>query len=130
MIINKLEVIIDVAKRPTEYLDVAKDIYNCIPESDEDFRSFFRVAYAQLMLPKDMPEVLRQQFDDHLADGGTMAVDMVTALCREYDMRITEMKNSTNATIALLKKENQQLAIERADYKRYEHLLKRLSIPL
>lgn len=131
VIIEKLRVIIDVTKRPIPFLAVAKDIYNCIPNSDEDFRSFFRIAYTSLSLPKDMSEVLRQQFDDHLADGGTMVVDMVTALCRIYDMRITGMKNSTNATIALLKKENQQLSFERAGFKRdYEHLFKRLSMPL
>lgn len=131
VIIEKLETIIDVAKRPIEFLDVTKEIYDCIPDSDEDFRSFFRDAYTELLLPKDMPQVLRQQFDDHLAGGDIMAVDMVTALCTRYDERIAEMKDRTKARIALLKEENEELSDEKARYKRqYERLVKSFNTPL
>lgn len=70
----------------------AREIYNCIPDSDKDFREFFTKVSTKLPPPRVMPRVLGHQYNDQLEEGGVLAVDMVAALCAEYTARIGQMK--------------------------------------
>ncbi|KAL8999020.1 MAG: hypothetical protein Q9169_002018 [Polycauliona sp. 2 TL-2023] len=115
-----LRAIIDVAKRPIEFIAAAKEIYGYIPYSDIEFRCFFKDACAGLLLPKDMPQVLREQYDDQISEGGDMALDMVAALCRKYNAEITKVKargDIRSARITHLVEENQELCNEKERYK-------------
>ncbi|KAL8646349.1 MAG: hypothetical protein Q9226_006897 [Calogaya cf. arnoldii] len=130
LIIKKLESILDVAQQPIEFIVAAKEIYNCIPDSDKDFRDFFKQASAKLLLPRVMPKVLRQQFDDHMAEGGTMAIDMVAALCSKYDAQISRMRRTAETSynkIEQLTIENGELSRAKERYKEDNERLEKSS---
>ncbi|KAL8851210.1 MAG: hypothetical protein Q9221_003841 [Calogaya cf. arnoldii] len=128
LIIKKLESIVDVAQRPIEFIAAAKEICNCIPDSDRDFRDFFRQGSAKMVLPPVMPKVLRRQFYGHLAEGGTMAIDMVVALCAKYEAQISKMKltaKTSHNKIIQLTAETGELSRDKQRYKEhYERLTK------
>lgn len=125
LVIKKLEDSIDVDARPFEFMTAAREIYNCIPDSDKDFREFFRKATTKLPPPKVMPRVLRHHYNNQLEEGGVMAVDMVAALCAEYTARIGQMKVKANDDIVRMRTENRELAKDKARYKgKYELLRK------
>ena len=124
LVIKKLEGSIDVDARPFEFMMAARKIYNCIPDSDKDFREFFKKASTRLPPPKLMPQVLRHQYNDQLEEGGVMAVDMVAALCAEYTARIGQMKLKANDDIERMRTENRELAKDKARYKKYYEQLR------
>ncbi|KAL8855319.1 MAG: hypothetical protein Q9178_008033 [Gyalolechia marmorata] len=112
LIIKKLGVVVNAVKRPIEFMSTAKKIYDCIPDSDEDFRDFFRNFAIKSLRPTDMSGAIRQEFDDHVADGGTMAVDMVAAILSDYNLQIRSSSLASNdfqATIARLKSEKVEM---------------------
>ncbi|KAL8891629.1 MAG: hypothetical protein Q9215_001397 [Flavoplaca cf. flavocitrina] len=121
---GKLEGSIDVDARPFEFMMAARKIYNCIPDSDKDFREFFKKASTKLPSPKLMPQELRHHYNDQLEEGGVMAVDMVAALCAEYTARIGQMKLKANDDIVRMRTENRELAKDKVRYKRYYEQLR------
>ena len=133
LIIMKLGGVIDVIKRPIEFMSTAKVVYDCIPDSDMDFRAFFKNSATKSLLPTVTSKEIRQEFDAHLADGGTMAVDMVAAIFSDYDLQIHNSFVTSlgfQTTIARQETEILQLKEGKARYKEdYTQLKKSLRIP-
>ncbi|KAL8673214.1 MAG: hypothetical protein Q9168_002366 [Polycauliona sp. 1 TL-2023] len=118
LIIIILQGLIDLVNRPIEFVDAAKEIYDYISDSDKGFRNFFINGCVKLPLPKAMNTMLRQKFDDHLAEGGEMALDMVIALCTNYELRIEAMNATEQVSLARFRKEKREISDERATYKK------------
>ncbi len=133
LIIKKLGGVIDVVKRPIEFMSTAKVVYDCIPDSDMEFRAFFKNSATKSLLPSIMAKAIRQEFDAHLADGGTMAVDMVTAIFSDYDLQIHDSLITSlgfQTKIAGLEEENLLLKEGKARYKEdYTQLKKSMRNP-
>ncbi|KAL8923441.1 MAG: hypothetical protein Q9172_003138 [Xanthocarpia lactea] len=131
LIIKKLGGVVDVVQRPNEFMSTAKKIYDCIPNSDKDFRDFFRNSAIKSLRPTSMSRAIRQEFDEHVADGGIMAVDIVNAICSQYnaEIKLWETSNKTSQDLViLLSKENKELKEAKRCYKEdYERLKKSLN---
>ncbi|KAL8910404.1 MAG: hypothetical protein Q9171_004313 [Xanthocarpia ochracea] len=127
LIIKKLGSVVDVVKRPIEFMSTAKVIYDCIPNSDMDFRAFFKNSASKSLLPTIKAKAIRQEFDAQLADGGTMAVDMVAAILSDYNVQIRSSyfaSSGFQTTIARLQSDNEQLKKDNEQLKKDNEELK------
>ncbi|KAL8727674.1 MAG: hypothetical protein Q9166_005910 [cf. Caloplaca sp. 2 TL-2023] len=88
LVLAKLGSMIDLEVHPLDFLCIAELIYASIPDTDNLWRGFFK-QYAGLMpKPRFMSKSVRCAFDVYIHEGGTQAVDMMDAICSDYDNQI------------------------------------------
>ncbi|KAL8636322.1 MAG: hypothetical protein Q9226_009267, partial [Calogaya cf. arnoldii] len=60
-------------------------MYDKIPGTDTAWRKLFKDHAMQLLKPKEMSESVRTVFDNFLREGDAQAVDLMEAMCNDYD---------------------------------------------
>lgn len=89
LVIEKLRMAMDANARPINFLRTAQRIYAGILASDDVYRDFFREEAAALDKPNNMDEGPRRVFDECIAGGGILALDIVAALCSYYNSELS-----------------------------------------
>lgn len=88
LVLTKLGHFIDVEERPIDFFSTAKAIYAGTPDTDRGWRTFFQNFVINLEKPSHMCTTVRGVFDRCIAEGGTMAIDIVLAICNDYEAQL------------------------------------------
>ncbi|KAL8868095.1 MAG: hypothetical protein Q9174_005221 [Haloplaca sp. 1 TL-2023] len=103
VVIDKITSCIDIGAQPYSFLIMAKKVYTAIPDSDTEFRSYFRgSAYDLLVLTEGRDKMrsdVRVCFDECIYGGGTMATDIADVLCVFYKKYSNSDENSSWETL-------------------------------
>ncbi|KAL8923442.1 MAG: hypothetical protein Q9172_003139 [Xanthocarpia lactea] len=92
LVLSKFGSVLDPEERPIDFLCMAESMYEITPDTDTLWRNFFKSFAARLEKPIWMSKPSRNVFDYYVYGGGAQAVDMVEAICTDYEWRPRKKK--------------------------------------
>ena len=96
---GNLKAVVDVEERPMDFLSMMRAMYARIPDGDNDCRSYFKNVAAQLPKPNLMSKPMRELFDECIFDGGSLATDLVCALCSDYHSQLRSLRSDPDKMV-------------------------------
>ena len=92
LVVRKLADVTDVKDRPTELFSEARKIYARIPDSDDIYPAFFKDQLMKMAISVFGSESVRQNMDECISAGSTLATDISDVIYRKYDASIRCVK--------------------------------------
>lgn len=99
LVTKNLKAVVDVEERPMDFLSMMRAMYARIPDSDNDCRKYFKNNAAQLPKPNLMSKPMRELFDECIFDGGSLATDLVCALCSDYHSQLRSLRSDPDKMV-------------------------------
>ncbi|KAL8803441.1 MAG: hypothetical protein Q9200_006212 [Gallowayella weberi] len=112
LLLDKLGDIIDSSKRPKQFLATATRVYTDLLDSDYACRAFFITAAKRMSSPKLLSKALRQNLDECIASGVSLAQDLFEAMVSKFEESLSEEikeKEDVMEVEATLRVTNQRL---------------------
>ncbi|KAL8676405.1 MAG: hypothetical protein Q9186_007069 [Xanthomendoza sp. 1 TL-2023] len=120
LVIEKLRKITDVMDKAGEFLSVAMKIYACTPDTDGPYRTFFKETVATMKNRYDLSEPDVEVFNECISSGGSLAIDLVTAACDQYNIDLSYAEGDLTAERERVDELEKDLAEMTRKMKRYK----------